>query len=89
MRFVHFADDATVFASDSNFNIANAYVNRELVVVDNWLKENLLLSMLAKLHIWYSPTKKMHGTELYLAIQFLLKLLQSNSNAFTWWKSYF
>ena len=79
MRFVHFADDATVFASDSNFN----YVNRELVVVDNWLKENLLLSMLAKLHIWYSPTKKKDGTALYLAIQFLLKLLQSNSNAFT------
>ena len=38
MRFVHFADDTTVFASDSDINNVHANVNRELVSVDNWLK---------------------------------------------------
>ena len=42
MRFVHFADDTTVFASDSNINSVHATVNRELVGVDNWLKTNRL-----------------------------------------------
>ena len=41
MRFVHFADDTTVFASDSDNNV-HATVNRELVGVDNWLKANRL-----------------------------------------------
>ena len=40
MRFVHFADDTTVFASDSEINNVHATVNRELVGVDNWLKAN-------------------------------------------------
>ena len=40
MRFVHFADDTTVFASDSDLNNVHASVNRELVGVDNWLKTN-------------------------------------------------
>ena len=40
MRFVHFADDTTVFASDSDINNVHAPVNRELVGVDNWLKTN-------------------------------------------------
>ena len=31
MRFVHFADDTTVFASDSDINNVYATVNRELV----------------------------------------------------------
>ena len=35
MRFVHFADDTTVFASDSDINNVHASVNRELVGVDN------------------------------------------------------
>ena len=35
MRFVHFADGTTVFASDSNINDVHATVNRELVGVDN------------------------------------------------------
>ena len=40
MRFVHFADDTTVFASDYDLNNVHASVNRELVGVDNWLKTN-------------------------------------------------
>ena len=35
MRFVHFADVTTVFASDSDINDVHATVNRELVGVDN------------------------------------------------------
>ena len=42
MRFVYFADDITVFASDSDINNVHATVNRELVGVDNWLKANRL-----------------------------------------------
>ena len=42
MRFVHFADDKTVFASDSDINNVHSTVNRELVGVDNWLKANRL-----------------------------------------------
>ena len=42
IRFVHFVDDTTVFASDSHINNANVTVNRELVGVDNWLKANRL-----------------------------------------------
>ena len=42
IRFVHFADDTTVFASDSDINNTHATVNRELVGVDNWLKANRL-----------------------------------------------
>ena len=42
MRFAHFADDATVFASESDINDVHATVNSELVGVDNWLKANRL-----------------------------------------------
>ena len=42
MRFVHFTDDTTVFASVSDINNVRASVNRELVGVDNWLKTNRL-----------------------------------------------
>ena len=35
MRFVHFADDTTVFASDNDINNVHATVNSELVGVDN------------------------------------------------------
>ena len=42
MHFVHFADDTTVFASDSDIYNVHATVNRELVGVDNWLKANRL-----------------------------------------------
>ena len=40
--FVHFADDTTVFASDNDINNDHATLNRELVGVDNWLKDNIL-----------------------------------------------
>ena len=35
MRFAYFADDKTVFASDSDINNVHATVNRELRGVDN------------------------------------------------------
>ena len=38
MRFVHFLDDTTVLAFDSDVNNVHATVNMELVVFDNWLK---------------------------------------------------
>ena len=50
MRFIHFADDTTVFASDSDINNVHATVNMELVGVGNWLKANRL-STSVKLHI--------------------------------------
>ena len=40
MRFVHVADNTTVFASDSDINNVHATVNRELAGVDNWLTAN-------------------------------------------------
>ena len=42
LRFIHFADDRTVFASDSDINNVHSSVNSELVGVDNWLKTNRL-----------------------------------------------
>ena len=42
MCFVHFADDTTVFASDSDINNVHATVNRELVGVDNCPKADRL-----------------------------------------------
>ena len=51
MQFIHFADDTTVFASDSDINNVHATVNSGLVRFDNWLKANRLFSTLVKLHI--------------------------------------
>ena len=48
MRLVHFADDTTVFASDSDIKNVHASVNRELVGVDNWLKTNKLSLKVSK-----------------------------------------
>ena len=45
MSFVHFADDTTVFSSDSDINNVNDTVNRELVGVDNWIKTNRFLNV--------------------------------------------
>ena len=42
MRIVHSADDTTVFTSDNDINNVHVNVNRELVEVDNWFKENSL-----------------------------------------------
>ena len=43
-----FADDTTVFASNSDMNTIHATVNRELVGVDNWLKANRLSLNISK-----------------------------------------
>ena len=48
MRFVHSADDTTIFASDSDIDNVHASVNRELVEVDNWLKTNRLSLTISK-----------------------------------------
>ena len=47
--FCSFADDATVFASDSDINNVHATVNRELVGVDNVLKTNRLSLNVSKI----------------------------------------
>ena len=49
MRLVHFADDTTVFASDSEINNVHATVNRRLVGVENWLKTNKLSLNVSKI----------------------------------------
>ena len=51
MRFVHFADDTTVFASDSDINNVHATVNRELVEVGNWLKTSRLSQNVSEIRI--------------------------------------
>ena len=38
MGFVQFADNTTVFVTDSDINNVNTTVNRELVGVDSWPK---------------------------------------------------
>ena len=48
MRFIRFADDTTVFASDSDVNNVHTTVNRELVGVDNWLNANRLSPKVSK-----------------------------------------
>ena len=48
IRFIHFADDTTVCASDSDINNVHATVYRELVGVDNWLKANRLYLNVSK-----------------------------------------
>ena len=48
IRFVHFADNTTVFASDSDINYVHANVNRELVGVDNLLKTKRLSLNISK-----------------------------------------
>ena len=49
MRFVHFADDTTVFSSDSDINNVHSTVNRELVGVNNWLMANRLSLNISKI----------------------------------------
>ena len=58
MRFVHFADGTTVFASDSNINNVHATVNMELVGVDNWLKANRLSLNVSKTSYMIISKKK-------------------------------
>ena len=58
MRFVHFADDTTVFASDSDINNVHATVNRELIGVDNWLKANRLSLNVSKVSYMIISSQK-------------------------------
>ena len=60
MRFVDFADDTTVFASDSVINNVHATVNRELVGVDNWLKTNRLSQNVCKTSYMIISNHKTH-----------------------------
>ena len=63
MRFIHFADDTTVFASNSDINNVHDTVNRELIGVDNWLKANRLSLNVSKTsYMIISPTRKMQLT---------------------------
>ena len=47
MTILHFADDTTIFASDSDVNYVHATVNRELV--DNLLQANRLFLNVSKI----------------------------------------
>ena len=55
---VHFAEDTTVFASDSDINSVHASVKRELVRVDNWLKTNRLSLNVSKTSYMIIPYQK-------------------------------
>ena len=60
-RFVHFTDDTSVFASDSDINGVLDTVNIELVGVDNGLKTNRLSLNVSKTsYMIISNQKKMH-----------------------------
>ena len=58
LRFVYFAEDTTVFASDSDINNVHATVNNELVGVDNWLKANRLSLNVSKTSYMIISKKK-------------------------------
>ena len=59
IRFGHFSDDTTVFASGSaGMDKVHATVNRELVTVNAGTRSTDFLWMLAKLHIWYIFNQK-------------------------------
>ena len=80
MRFVHFADDTTVFASDSDINNVHATVNRELVGADNWLKANRLSLNISKTSYMIISNQK-NSIEIEFEIQFLQTSQLSNSLA--------
>ena len=80
MCFVHFADDTTVFASNSDINNVNGTVNRELIGVDNWLKANRLSLYISKTSYMIISNQKMQ-LRLEFEIQFLQKSQLSNSLA--------
>ena len=81
MSFVHFADDPTVFESDSDINNVHSTVNRELVGVDNWLKVNRLSLNISKASYMIISNHKNAIDIIEFEIQFLQKSQQSNSMA--------
>ena len=60
MRFVHFANDTTVFVSDSDINNVYATVNRELVRAANWLKTNRVKTKQKFIYDNLQPKKHIH-----------------------------
>ena len=48
MKFIHYADDSTVYASGDNLEELAALSNRELVNVDHWLRANKLSLNISK-----------------------------------------
>ena len=80
MRFVPFADDTTMFASDSDINNVHGTANRELVGVDDWLKANRLSRNVSKTS-YMIISKEKNVIELEFEIQFLQNFKQSNSLA--------
>ena len=74
MSFVHFADDSTVFASDSDINNVHATVNRELVGVDNWLKATDFLSTLVKLHNYMIISNQKNAIDIKIRCSFLTNI---------------
>ena len=79
MRFVHFADDTTVFASNSDINNVNAAVNRELVGVDNRLNTNRLSLNVSKSSYIIISNQK-HALDIKIR-ESIRKFQQSNSMA--------
>ena len=89
MCFVHFADDTTVFTSDSDINNVHATVNRELVGVDHWLKANILSLNVSKI-----PNMIIYNQKNLIDIRIRESILTKVSTVkflwrYTWWKSYF
>ena len=80
MRFVHFADYTTFFASDSDINNVHATVNRELVGVDNWLKAKRFSLNVSKTSYMIISNIKTQSTFKF-EIQFFQQSQQSNSLA--------
>ena len=78
MSFVHFANDTTVFASDSDNDNVHATVNSELVGVDNGFKSNRLSLNVCKTSYMITSNQKTVST-LKFEIQFVQKSQQSNS----------
>ena len=65
-----FADDTTVFASDSDINNVHATVNRELVAADEWFKANRLSLNVSKTSYMIISNQKMQ-LRFEFEIQFL------------------
>ena len=82
MRFVHFADDTTVFESDSYINNVHSTVNRELVGVQNLLKVNRLsLNITETSSSYMIISNHKNAIDIRIRDQFLQKSQQSNSLA--------
>ena len=78
MRFVHFADHTTVFASDSDIINVHATVNRELVGVDNWLKANRLSLNVSKTSYMIISNQKIQ-----LTLEFEIQFLQTSQLSYS------